>query len=156
MHVEALTHYSHCLKKDMHMMIYGQEGVPFLAFPTQNSMCRNYEDFGMIDHIRDFLDNGRIQLFVVDTVDKESWSDRGGDNNLRAARQEQYYHYIVDEVVPLIRSRNDSAARTCSPACWRCPAYTTWITSSTAGSTPCSTKTPPSASCPTCPTATPT
>ena len=108
MHVEALTHYSHCLKKDMHMMIYGQEGVPFLAFPTQNSMCRNYEDFGMIDHIRDFLDNGRIQLFVVDTVDKESWSDRGGDNNLRAARQEQYYHYIVDEVVPLIRSRNDS------------------------------------------------
>ena len=108
MHVEALTHYSHSLNRDMHMMIYGDRGLPVLAFPTQNSMCRNYEDFGMIDHIRDFLDDGRIQLFVVDTVDIESWSDEYGDKVRRADRQEQYYHYIVDEVVPLIRGRNGS------------------------------------------------
>ena len=106
MHVEALTHYSHSLNRDMHMMIYGDRGLPMLAFPTQNSMCRNYEDFGMIDHIRDFIDDGRIQLFVVDTVDIESWSDELGDKVRRAERQEQYYHYIVDEVVPLIRGRN--------------------------------------------------
>ena len=106
MQIEALTHYSPCLNRDMHMMIYGHGGLPFLAFPTQNSMCRNYEDFGMIDHLRDFIESGRIQLFVVDTVDSESWSPKGGDKAWRAARQEQYFHYIVEEAVPLIRSRN--------------------------------------------------
>lgn len=108
MHIEAITQYSHYLNKEMHLMVYGHGGVPFLGFPTQNSMCRNYEDFGMIDQLRDYLDGGRIQLFVVDTVDVESWSNEGGDNGWRAERQEQYFHYIVDEVVPLIRSRNDA------------------------------------------------
>ena len=106
MHREEITHYSASLGRDMHVMVYGHAGVSFLSFPTQDSMCRNYEDFGMIDNLADYLDGGRIQLFVVDTVDAESWSARGGDNEWRAARQEQYFHYIVDEVVPLIRSRN--------------------------------------------------
>ena len=103
---EHITQYSPALGRDMNIMVYGHAGLPFLSFPTQNSMCTNYEDFGMIDQLADFIDSGSIQLFVVDTVDAESWSARGGDNEWRAARQEQYFHYIVDEVVPFMRSRN--------------------------------------------------
>lgn len=106
MYSESITQYSRSLGRDMHMMIYGQGGVPFLAFPTQNSMCRNYEEFGMIDQLADYIEGGRIQLFVVDTVDAESWSNEGGDNSRRAERQEQYFHYIVDEVIPFMRDRN--------------------------------------------------
>ena len=106
MYREAITQYSEALKREMHLMVYGQGGVPFLCFPTQNSMCRNYEDFGMIDQLADFIDGGRIQLFVVDTVDAESWSARDGDKTWRAARQEQYFNYIIGEVVPLIARRN--------------------------------------------------
>ena len=106
MYREAITQYSEALKREMHLMVYGQGGVPFLCFPTQNSMCRNYEDFGMIDQLADFIDGGRIQLFVVDTVDAESWSAREGDKAWRAARQEQYFNYIIGEVVPLIAMRN--------------------------------------------------
>ena len=56
MYTEAVTHYSQSLGRDMHMMIYGHDGLPFLAFPTQDSMCRNYEDFGMIDQLSDYLE----------------------------------------------------------------------------------------------------
>ena len=113
MQIQSLTHFSPSLGRDMHMMIYGRGGMPFLAFPTQDGMCRQYEDFGVIDQISDFIENGRIQLFVVDTVDAESWSAKGADNTWRTARQEQYYHYIVDEVVPLMREKNgaDGVAR---------------------------------------------
>jgi len=104
---EELTHYSRSLEREMHVMVYGEGGMPLLAFPTQDSMCHNYEDFGMVDQISDFLSSGSVQLFVVDTVDTESWSARDGDKAQRAARQEQYYHYIVDEVVPLIHDRSD-------------------------------------------------
>ena len=72
MYKEELTQYSRHLDRDMHIMVYGHDGLPFLAFPTQNSMCHNFEDFGMISELSDFLEEGRIRLFVVDTVDSES------------------------------------------------------------------------------------
>ena len=103
---EAMTHFSPILDREMHLMIYGQGGLPMLCFPTQNSMCHNYEDFGMIDNLADYIDGGKIQLFVVDTVDAESWSPKDGNKTWRAARQEQYFHYIIDEVMPIIHARN--------------------------------------------------
>ena len=106
MRTDELTHYSQALGKDMHMMIYGHAGTPFLAFPTQDAMCRQLEEFGMVDQIRDYIEDGRIQLFVVDTVDAESWSLRNGDAARRAERQEQYFRYITDQAVPLLRERN--------------------------------------------------
>jgi esterase/lipase superfamily enzyme len=69
-------------------------------------MCDNYENFGMIDLLQDYIDSGRIQLFCVDTVDKESWSDTNGDKGHRSYIQEMYYHHIVDEVVPVIMDMN--------------------------------------------------
>ena len=107
MYTEAFTHYSQALGKEMHMMIYGHDGLPFLAFPTQDSMCRNYEEFGMIDRLSDYLENGRIRYFVVDTVDSESWSPKDWDKTWRAARQEQYFHYITEEAVPFILDRTN-------------------------------------------------
>ena len=106
MNREEMTQYSQWLERDMHLMAYGQGGIPILCFPTQDSMCHNYEEFGMIHHLADFIEENKIQLFVVDTMDRESWSARGWDNDFRAGRQEQYFHYIVDEAIPLIRSRN--------------------------------------------------
>lgn len=106
MYREMITHHSDALDKDMHVLIHGHGGMPILCFPTQNSMCGNYEDFGMVDNLADYIEDGRIQLFVVDTVDAESWSPKDGDKVWRAARQEQYFHYIVDEVLPFMRSRN--------------------------------------------------
>ena len=107
MYREEFSHGSWILNREMHIMIYGHGGMPFLCFPTQNSMCHNYEDFGMIDQLADFIEDGRTQLFVVDSVDAESWSPKDGDKEWRAARQEQYFHYITEEAVPFIRSRND-------------------------------------------------
>ena len=106
MYREEAVQASACLGREMHILIYGEGGIPFLCFPTQDSMCRNWEEFGMTDQLADFIEEKRIQLFVVDTVDRESWSARGQDNALRAARQEQYYRYITEEAVPFIRARN--------------------------------------------------
>ena len=64
MQKELVTQYSPTLDREMHMMIYGFGGIPFLCFPTQDSLCHNYEDFGMTDQLADFIDGGRIQLFA--------------------------------------------------------------------------------------------
>lgn len=106
MQTQALTQYSRALSRDMHVMVYGHGGVPFLAFPTQDGMCRQFEEYHLIDEIATFIDDGRMQLFVVDTVDVESWSQKWSDPAWRSGRQEQYFHYIVDEAIPLIREHN--------------------------------------------------
>ncbi len=92
----------------MSVAVYGSKGIPVLGFPTQDSPCTNYEEFGMVDEMADFIDSGSIQLFCVDTVDVESWSALDSDKAQRAERQEQYFHYIVDEVLPLMRKENKS------------------------------------------------
>lgn len=108
MNREEISMFSAPLEREMHLLVYGRQGVPLLAFPCQDGMCDNWESFQMPEELSDFIDSGRIQLFCVDTVDRESFSDRDGDPEHRADVQERYYHFIVDEVVPLIHQKNAS------------------------------------------------
>ena len=52
--------FSNRLNREMHILTYGDGGYPLLVFQTQNSKCGNYEDFGMIDTLSDYIDGGRI------------------------------------------------------------------------------------------------
>ena len=103
---EHISWYSERLQRDMSIRIYGDKGTPVLVFPTQDAMSDNFENFGMIDTLSGYLNEGRIQLFCVDTVDTETWSNVWGDKGWRASRQEAYYNYIVAEVLPFIADRN--------------------------------------------------
>lgn len=105
---EFFTHYSSCLNREMHMLVYGTGGLPIIVFPCQDGMCDNWESFNMPETLQDYLEQGQVQLFCVDAVDKESWSDTNGDKWHRSWMQECYYHYIVDEVAPLVREWNPS------------------------------------------------
>ena len=110
-------HYSQVLEREMHMLVYGHDGIPFLVFPTQDSLCWNYEEFGMIDVLADYIECGRIQLFCIDTIDKESWSDAYGDKGHRSYMQEQYYYYVTNEVVPMIYDTNPTGQKIITTGC---------------------------------------
>jgi esterase/lipase superfamily enzyme len=53
-------------------------------------------------------DNGQLQAFCVDSVDSESWYNKFVHPRERAARHQQYDAYVLEEVLPFIRSRNAS------------------------------------------------
>lgn len=108
---EWISHYSENLKREMHLLVYGDGGMPVLAFPCQDGMCDNWESFQMQDTLADFIESRRIQLFCVDTADRESWSDKRGNKEHRAWIQEMYYRYIVEEAVPLIERKNGSGRK---------------------------------------------
>ncbi len=103
-----ISHFSKSLEKEMHIKIYGTAGIPVIGLPTQDSKCHNFEDFRFTDALSPWIDGGRIQLFCVDSVDEESWSDERIENSWRSARQESYFHYLVDEVVPFVKKENSS------------------------------------------------
>ena len=103
---EYRSWYSDRLHREMHIRVYGHTGTPLLILPTQDSMCDNFENFGMIDTVASEIEAGKIQLFAVDTVDKETWSNAWGDKGWRAWQQENYYNYLIEEVLPFIRQEN--------------------------------------------------
>lgn len=108
MEKKFVSWYSPNLQKDMNIKVYGSYGTPLLIFPSQDAMCDNFENFGMIDVIANDINEGKVQLFCMDSVDGETWSNRFGNKDWRADRQEKYFHYIIDEVLPFVKSTNQS------------------------------------------------
>ena len=106
MNREWLPHYSGFLDRELHIMVHGHTGVPLIAIPCQDAYCDNWENFQMPDTLADYIESGAIQLFTLDTVDKESWSDTYGDAWHRADVQERYFRYVTEEAVPYIREIN--------------------------------------------------
>lgn len=102
---EIIKHFSNFLQREMTVRVYGRGGKPMLVVPCQDAMSDNFENFGMDKEFSYYLDSGKMTMFSVDTIDKETFSDEFGNNEHRAYMQEQYYNYVIEEVLPIIRAR---------------------------------------------------
>ena len=100
--------YSSNLDRDMEFMVYGTGGKPALVIPSQNGRYFDWDNFQMMDNIADYIEAEKIQLFSVDTIDRETVSDTGGNPHDRIRRHEAWYHYVVDEIVPFMLNFNGS------------------------------------------------
>lgn len=65
------SEYSQCLDRNMDFIVYGHSGVPLLVFPAQDGHPQDYENFGMVDVIKDKIENGYVQLFVSEALMKK-------------------------------------------------------------------------------------
>jgi len=107
MKIECHQWWSPRLYQNMELKVYGHAGIPLLVFPAQSGRFFDFENFGMIHAIHPFIDNGRIKVFTVDSVDSQSWANWGASPGDRAVRHEAYDHYIIHEVAPFIHSHGD-------------------------------------------------
>lgn len=114
---EYYNQHSDVLGENMSMIVYGEGGYPVIAFQAQDAKSNNFEDFGMIDVLAPYIEEGRIQVFSVDNLDEESWSDVGGDKGARAWRQEEYFRFVTDELVPRVHAWNNSDLRPIAVGC---------------------------------------
>jgi esterase/lipase superfamily enzyme len=98
--------YSSRLNREMEMLVFGHAGLPLLVFPTSMGRFFEYNDRGMIDAVRDKFEHGQLQAFCVDSVDSESWYNKGIHPHDRVTRHMQYESYLLDEVLPFLRHKN--------------------------------------------------
>jgi esterase/lipase superfamily enzyme len=101
--------YSRSLNRDMELLIFGHSGMPMVVFPSSMGRFYEYEDRGMIGAVWDRYEYGHLQAFCLDSVDLESWYNRSAHPADRARRNNQYFDYIVNELVPLVRQKNNSS-----------------------------------------------
>ncbi len=103
MHVEERTWHSPSLGHDMSLKVYGHDGRPVVAFPSQEGRYWDFENWGMVDACAGFIESGRMRIVAVDGIDWQTWANWDAHPGDRARRHEDYDRYLVTEVVPFIR-----------------------------------------------------
>ena len=103
MDVEEHTWFSPALGHDMSLKVYGHDGRPVVAFPSQEGRYWDFEDRGMVDACAGFIDRGRVRIVSVDGIDWQTWANWNSHPGDRARRHEDYDRYLANEVVPFVR-----------------------------------------------------
>jgi esterase/lipase superfamily enzyme len=103
MHVEERTWPSPALGHDMSLKVYGHDGRPVVAFPSQEGRYWDFENWGMVDACAGFIESGRMRIVAVDGIDWQTWANWDAHPGDRARRHEDYDRYLATEVAPFVR-----------------------------------------------------
>jgi esterase/lipase superfamily enzyme len=108
--------WSRFLDRNMEFKVYGQGGVPVLAFPCRGGRFYDWENSGMPDAVAPLLAGGKVQLVCVDSIDGESLLAGDVSVRRRAEMQEKYFNYITQELAPRVLALNRAAHAAAKPA----------------------------------------
>ena len=109
MEIRYYKEYSKQLQRDMEFKIYGHGGKPCLILPSQDGRFYDFENFHMVEACRAFIENGQLQLFCVDTIDRETISAFDRPIKERMEQQERWFWYLIEEFYPRMMEINTSA-----------------------------------------------
>jgi len=90
----------------MELLVFGHGGASVLFFPTRTARFYDYENWKIVESLQDKIEQGKLQLFCVDSVDIESFYAPVPPAQ-KIKRHLQYERYILQEVLPLIIFRNN-------------------------------------------------
>lgn len=96
--------YSETLGRDFQMLQFGHDGQPVIIFPS--SMGRYFEakDRGLIDAVRWFVDQGKVRIYCVDSIDELSWYNKGIHPSQRAYNHSLYDRFIYQDILGMIKN----------------------------------------------------
>ncbi|HMI63252.1 MAG TPA: alpha/beta hydrolase-fold protein [Puia sp.] len=98
--------FSPYLERDMELLVFGHAGDPVLFFPTRTARFFDYEDWHVIDALKRKIEAGTIQIWCLDSIDKESFYSLSLHPAERILRHLQYEKYILYEVLDLVQKKN--------------------------------------------------
>ena len=107
MEVNYYKTFSQSIQRDMEYKTYGNAGQGVLVFPSQDQRFYEWEDHGMIDVLAPMIEQGLIRLICCDSIDAETWSRTDGDYHERIELHERWFNYIVNELIPEVRIRDN-------------------------------------------------
>ena len=105
MKYEEVCWYSERLGRDMRIKIYGHYGPAFIAFPCQDKQSDDFYNNGMIDVLAEFIEQGRMKLFCLDSNDEETVSSTSWDKAHAGYCLEMYHQYLINEVLPFVYNK---------------------------------------------------
>ncbi|MBX3257703.1 MAG: esterase family protein [Chitinophagaceae bacterium] len=96
--------HSPALEKEMPIVTYGHYGFALLLVPTAAADYLEYERFQLIDSLAPFIEEGKIKVFSINSINTESWMNNNMEGAHKAIRQNQFNEYVFNEVIPFIKN----------------------------------------------------
>src|SRR5229473_1194736 len=87
---------------ELGVVVYGHWGPPLLGFPTSAGDELELEGQSMVGALADFIDAGRIKFFTANSINGESFYNKGTHPFHRSYVQAMFDSYLHEEVVPFI------------------------------------------------------
>jgi len=98
--------YSPRLQRDMELLVFGHAGAKVLVFPTRDGRFHEYEDLGLVHSLAAKIEAGQLQLWCVDSIDRETFYCFWCHPADRIRRHMLFEEYLLNEVMPLMRQMN--------------------------------------------------
>ena len=92
--------YSQILDRDMEFEVYGHGGKLCFAFPPQNGRFFDFANYGMVDTVAQWVEEGRVMIVGVDAIDGETFSNFDADPRQRLELHERWFAYVTEELLP--------------------------------------------------------
>src|SRR6266550_9056097 len=99
------------LNMEMPLVAYGHAGQTLLMLPTAAADYLEYERFYLVDAIHQFIEQGRVRAYSINSVNRYSLLNEQMPPHLKVELLTRYDRYITDEVLPLIRKEAGDDAR---------------------------------------------
>ncbi|MFN7116574.1 MAG: esterase family protein [Saprospiraceae bacterium] len=97
--------HSPSLNKYMEVVSYGHYGFALLLLPTAAADYLEYERFLMIDVISKYINEGKVKVFSINSINNESWLNSHMHPRHKSIRHVQFNDYVFNEVVPFIKHK---------------------------------------------------
>jgi esterase/lipase superfamily enzyme len=101
---QITTWYSERLGKQMPIASYGWNGFALLLVPTAAADYLEYERFQLMEVLKPFIEDGKVKVFSINSINNESWLNNEMDPRHKAIRHQQFNSYVYEEVVPFIKN----------------------------------------------------
>jgi esterase/lipase superfamily enzyme len=100
---ELASWYSPSLNKEMPIARYGDNGFSLLLVPTAAADYLEYERFQLMEHLRPFINEGKVSVFSIDSINNESWLNNNMHPRDKSIRHQQWNDYVFNEVIPFLK-----------------------------------------------------
>ena len=104
MHKKVSSWYSPSLGIEMPVVSYGHYGFALLLVPTAAADFLEYERFQLIDALAPLIHAGKMKVFSINSMNKESWMNNTMLPEHKAIRHNQFNEYVFNEVIPFIKN----------------------------------------------------
>lgn len=96
-------YYSNTLSRNLQVEVTGDWGYPILMFPSSGGKYTQNSDFLLNESIMRFVDEGKIKLYNVETIDDMTFYDEHLPPDIKIHNYDLYMQFLQSEFIPFIQ-----------------------------------------------------
>ena len=101
--IEHIPYYSNTLGRNINVEVTGHWGHPILMFPSSGGQYTQNTDFGLTGAVMQFVEQGRIKLYNIETLDMLSFYHDNMITEQKIHNYELYMQFLRNEMIPYIQ-----------------------------------------------------